>query len=63
MGAYQACSPGKVGIPFPPNGGETPHWFSRIPPVWFHDGYRPVIWPFTLGSQPCNFGRHTADRR
>ena len=39
---------------------------------WFHDGYdlapsrwvhsRVTLGTFTLGSQPCNFGRHTATR-
>jgi hypothetical protein len=28
---------------------QPPNGFSRIPPVWFHDGYRPVIWPFHVG--------------
>jgi hypothetical protein len=41
-----------LGIPFPPmpqTAERPPNGFSRIPPVWFHDGYRPVIWPFHVG--------------
>jgi hypothetical protein len=58
-GCLTLRSPGNPLIP-PQTAVRPPIGFSRIPPVWFHYGYRPVIWPFTLGSQPCNFGRHTA---
>ena len=39
-GCLSKAFPGTL---FPPNGGEIPIlWALPYPPVWFHDGYRPM---------------------